>query len=93
MPRCTEKLCHLNWVGIFRTPEAVTLFVCHWKSSNDPTVGWETEQWPQAAALALSAAAFTTLPELFPLFHIMEAVYKDHAPLKSFFLQIHNSAT
>lgn len=23
----------------------------------------------------------------------MEAVYKDHAPLKSFFLQIHNSAT
>lgn len=32
MPRCLEEL---SWVGVFRTLEAVTLFVCLWKSSND----------------------------------------------------------
>lgn len=31
----------LNWVDVSRTLKAVTLFVCLWKSSNDPAVGWE----------------------------------------------------
>lgn len=92
MPRCGENLPS-ELGGVFRTLEAVTLFACLWKSSSDPSVGWETEQWPEAAALTLSPAAFTTLPRLLPPFYIMAAAHKDHTPLKSFFLQIHNSAT